>query len=325
MKAHEILRSTYDRFGEPDLTNFSLSDLDGRQEYTFGAFLLADHDGSVVLIRRTPIRQYPGIENYWWIPGGAREQDEQLDQTAVREFREETGLNVTVQRTLLAELARDRPFIAVIFRGGVVAGAVSGGGDPDNITAEAKTFAPHEIGMEHLWMHTDKILLAKEGFVIGSVDDLILKNGLKKQTHASLLRCSRHETAMNESVIYALRSGDRILCEWRDFDGTRQNCIPGGGVEPCDRQQEDYVLAAVRREVQEELGITPEHCRRLDTFASNGVRFHIVLIDGWAGTLPAVNRDNQNKLRWVPLNTLVPSITLEPLKRIIGELENTGL
>jgi ADP-ribose pyrophosphatase YjhB (NUDIX family) len=185
MKAQEILKSVYVRFGEPDLASFSLTDLDGRTEYTFGAFLLADHDGRVVLIRRTPIKQYPGIENYWWIPGGTRERDEQLDQTAVREFREETGLSVTVQRTLLAELGQDRPFIAVIFRGSVVDGAVSGGGDPDNITAEAKTFAPHEIGMEHLWMHTDKILLAREGFVLGSVDDLILKNGLTKQNPTS--------------------------------------------------------------------------------------------------------------------------------------------
>ncbi len=56
-------------------------------EYTFGAFVVADDQGEVVLIRRTPIKQHAGIENSWWVPGGARENGETLDETAIREFR----------------------------------------------------------------------------------------------------------------------------------------------------------------------------------------------------------------------------------------------
>jgi 8-oxo-dGTP pyrophosphatase MutT (NUDIX family) len=128
---------------------------------------------------------------------------------------------------------------------------------------------------------------------------------------------------MDESVIYVLRSGNRILCEWRDLNGALQNCIPGGTIEQCDRQQEDYVLAAASREATEELGITLDNCQELDEFVSNGVRFHVVVTDRWAGDIPVVNRDNQNELHWVSLDALIHAIALEPLRRIIAELEST--
>ena len=135
------------------------------------------------------------------------------------------------------------------------------------------------------------------------------------------VRCE--EIGMKESVIYVLRSGDRVLCEWRDFNGTKQNCIPGGGVEPCDRKDTDYVVSAACREAREELGITIGHCQKLDEFVSHGVKFHVVLVDRWTGTIPVANQDNQNELLWIPLEILIPTITLEPLRRIVAKLEST--
>jgi len=179
MKATRYLQSLYERFGPPGLANFTLSELDDDVIYQFGAFALADHGDDVVLIRRTPIKEYPGIEKYWWIPGGAREANEQLDETAMREFEEETGLRISVERTLLAQLFEDRPFIAVFFRGAVVGGSVSSDADPDGITAEAKSFPPASVPLGDLWMDTDKILLVAEGFAIGDVEDLITKNGFR--------------------------------------------------------------------------------------------------------------------------------------------------
>lgn len=178
MTPTEYLQSHYERLGRPNLTNFELSELDDGVDYQFGAFAVADHNGRVVLIRRTPIKEYPGIENYWWIFGGGQEGDEQLDETVVREFREETGLRISVARTLLAQLARDRPFVAVFFRGTVVDGAVSADCDPDRITAEARSFPPAAVPLSDLWTDADKILLVQEGFAVGEVEPLIAKNGL---------------------------------------------------------------------------------------------------------------------------------------------------
>ena len=183
MNADQYLQALYDRFGPPDLANFALSDLSPETAYTFGGFVLADDQGEAVLIRRTPIKQYPGIENYWWIPGGGREHAETLDETATREFHEETGLTCAIDRTLLAQLADDRPFIAVFFRGRVWHGSVSANDDPDRITAEAKLFAAGGVPSNLLWTDSDKILLGQEGFTCAPVDDLIEKNGLRKHNH----------------------------------------------------------------------------------------------------------------------------------------------
>ena len=180
MIAREFLEPLYTRFGRPNLTNFVLSDLREDVEYAFGAFALVDHHGNAVLIRRKPIKEHPGIENYWWIPGGAREADEQLDQTAMRELEEETGLRISINHILLAHIPQDRPsFIAVTFRGRVLDGAVSPTADPDRVTLEARAFPPHGVPFDRIWMDQDKILLVEEGFTTGSIGDLIAKNGLK--------------------------------------------------------------------------------------------------------------------------------------------------
>ena len=193
MKPTEYLQSLYDRLGSPDLANFALSALSPDTAYKFGAFVLADDQGEVVLIRRTPIEQYPGIENYWWIPGGAQEDSETLDETAVREFQEETGLTCAVERTLLAQLADDRPFIAVFFRGRVLHGSVSPDDDPDNITAEARAFPIAAVPFDLLWTDSDKILLTLEGFTSGPIDDVIEKNNLRKHNSKRLsMRRSAH-------------------------------------------------------------------------------------------------------------------------------------
>ena len=128
----------------------------------------------------------------------------------------------------------------------------------------------------------------------------------------------RHEIPMNESVIYALRMEDRILREFRELDGGRQNSILGGSIESIDHEQDDFVVAAVHREASEELGVEPTHCSQLGDFVSSGVRYYVVLVDAWTGTVPDTNRDNGNELRWVSSETLVDGISLEPLRRIIA-------
>jgi len=94
----------YEQYGDPALTNFHLEDLTGNGPREAGVFTLADAGGRVVLIRRKPHADWPDIETYWWLPGGGCEAGEELDEAAVREFREETGLEICIERLLLARI-----------------------------------------------------------------------------------------------------------------------------------------------------------------------------------------------------------------------------
>jgi len=105
-------------------TSFHLEDLTGNGPREAGVFTLADVGGRVVLIRRKPQADWPGIEVYWWLPGGGREAGEGLDEAAIREFREETGLEICIGRLLLDRI-KDGRFFNCWFRGCVVAGRVS--------------------------------------------------------------------------------------------------------------------------------------------------------------------------------------------------------
>jgi ADP-ribose pyrophosphatase YjhB (NUDIX family) len=53
--------------------------------------VVADEGGAILLIERTD-------NGLWTIPGGGMEVGETIAQTAVREVKEETGLDVAVQR-----------------------------------------------------------------------------------------------------------------------------------------------------------------------------------------------------------------------------------
>mgnify|MGYP000895478201 CR=1 FL=1 len=187
MKPIKFLLSLYDEFGYPNLANFIMSDLDNNIDYQFGAFVLATYKDEVVLIRRQPDGKFPGIENFWWTPGGSQKDNERLDQTAIRECKEETGLLCSVQRLLVAELSKDRPFIAVTFRGSIVKGMVSPDHDPDRTTAEAKYFSKDSVSFDKLWVDSDKILLVKEKYTNGKIENLIAKNRFMR--HSIIDQC----------------------------------------------------------------------------------------------------------------------------------------
>lgn len=63
------------------------------------------HEGRVLMIRRA-IQPYRGS---WGFPGGFQEHGESLEETAVRETLEETGLRVEVERVLHVAHTRDDP------------------------------------------------------------------------------------------------------------------------------------------------------------------------------------------------------------------------
>ena len=175
MNIGEQISELYARFGPPCLANCALRELGDGSGRGIGVFALAIQGGAAVLIRRKPIEKYPGIENHWWIPGGANEDGEPLEQTAVRELREETGLEVELDSLLMAYLNREHPWLCLFFQAHVIGGSISVASDPDRITAEARAFRSGELTLDSLWMDTDNILLARAGITSAPVDALIEK------------------------------------------------------------------------------------------------------------------------------------------------------
>lgn len=71
-----------------------------------GAYgICRDESGRVLLARNSPLSEFPGL---WTLPGGGVEQGEHPDDAVVREFGEETGLEVRVDglNTVTADVFR---------------------------------------------------------------------------------------------------------------------------------------------------------------------------------------------------------------------------
>lgn len=88
----------------------------GRYRRTEGAHVYAtDADGRVLVVRTTYLG--PG----WMLPGGRIEHGETPHDGAARETREETGLDVAVDRLLVVDARRGRD-VSFIFAGHVIGG-----------------------------------------------------------------------------------------------------------------------------------------------------------------------------------------------------------
>ena len=105
-----------------------------------GAGVLLEEDGRVLLIRRGV---NPGMD-LWCLPGGFIEHDESPEVAAVREAKEETGLDVQ-----LDELMGLHPYldpargngILILYRGRRIGGVLTPGDD----AKEARYFAAQEL------------------------------------------------------------------------------------------------------------------------------------------------------------------------------------
>ncbi len=82
---------------------------------------------ALVLIRQNDsvllVRQKDG-EQYWSLPGGVMESGESIDQAAIREVKEETGLDVRLKRVVGLYSKPLEGALAVTFEGEIIAGTL---------------------------------------------------------------------------------------------------------------------------------------------------------------------------------------------------------
>ncbi len=96
------------------------------------AAVIIEREGRVCLVRR----RYEPRLGMWTLPAGFMEYDEPIEQTAVREAREETGLEVRLDGLFAVHtgvLPPDWPVLVVIFRAVEIGGGLRAGDDADAV------------------------------------------------------------------------------------------------------------------------------------------------------------------------------------------------
>ena len=113
------------------------------------AVVLALVDGKLVLVRR-------GIEpqiGRWAFPSGFVDRGEAVEDAAIREFKEETGLDARLERLIGVYSDTGSPVVLVVYKAEVVGGAMQAGHD----ATDAALFDPE--GLPPLpFPHDDRIL-----------------------------------------------------------------------------------------------------------------------------------------------------------------------
>ena len=80
------------------------------------------------------VRQYHEGRDIWMVPGGAIEEEETADVAAIREVKEETGLDIEINRMMwhIEEVSEKRGQRFVnYFEGNIIGGKVALGKDPE--------------------------------------------------------------------------------------------------------------------------------------------------------------------------------------------------
>lgn len=103
-----------------------------RNPSTSTGMLVTDAEGRVLLVRR----RYDPFQGLWTMPAGFVEHGERIEETAVRELEEETGLKVSVESLYAVESCHDDPrgeSVIVIYRGRVEGGEMEAGDDAEDV------------------------------------------------------------------------------------------------------------------------------------------------------------------------------------------------
>ena len=114
-----------------DGTKLVLTRIDGRERPTCGVCGFADfmhvqigsnaiveRDGAVLLVRLN----YGPRDGHWALPGGLVENDETMEEAAIRETKEETGFDVQLDGLLASWMRPGFPILVVTYRAHIVGG-----------------------------------------------------------------------------------------------------------------------------------------------------------------------------------------------------------
>lgn len=101
---------------------------------------VVEDQGRLVLIRRT----IPPLKGYWAPPAGYVEIGESVPEAAIREAREETGLEITLDGLIGVYSQADVKVVIVAYRGRARGGQAKAGDDAGDIAS----FAPGELPLQ---------------------------------------------------------------------------------------------------------------------------------------------------------------------------------
>jgi 8-oxo-dGTP diphosphatase len=134
-----------------DGTKLVLGRIDGRDRPTcpvcgfadfmhvqIGSNAIVEQDGAVLLVRLN----YGPRDGHWALPGGLVENDETLEQAAMRETKEETGFDVELDGLLATWMRPGLPILVVTYRAHITGGRLQVA--PDE-ASEAKFFTKAEL------------------------------------------------------------------------------------------------------------------------------------------------------------------------------------
>ncbi|HEC36489.1 MAG TPA: GNAT family N-acetyltransferase [Anaerolineae bacterium] len=120
-----------------------------------GAGVLVEMEGGLVLIRRGE----PPFKGWWALPAGYIEADESVEQAAVRECKEETGLDVELLELFGVYSFPEGPVqsgIIIFYRARPVGGELRAGDDAQ----DARVFPPDDLP-ENLAFRTHREVIAR--------------------------------------------------------------------------------------------------------------------------------------------------------------------
>ena len=114
-----------------DGTKLVLTRIDGRQRPTcavcgfadfmhvqIGSNAIVERDGAVLLVRLN----YGPRDGHWALPGGLVENDETMEEAAIRETKEETGFDVQLDGLLASWMRPGFPILVVTYRAHIIGG-----------------------------------------------------------------------------------------------------------------------------------------------------------------------------------------------------------